>query len=57
MRNMLKDVLRTRDFSEDAFIPAKAATLIRKDILSHQGFKSTHCFPAQCPQAASLLFQ
>ena len=47
---MLKDALKTRDFSEDALILAKAATLVRKDILSHQGFKFTGCFPAQCQE-------
>ena len=30
---MLKDAPKTRDFSEDALILAKAATLVRKDIL------------------------
>lgn len=50
MRNMLQDALKIRDFSEDALILAKAATLVRKDIFSHQGFKFTGCFPAQCQE-------
>ena len=50
MRNMLKDDLKTRDFSEDALILVKAATLVRQDILSHQGFKFIGCFPAQCQE-------
>ena len=47
---MFKDALKTRDFSEDALILVKAATLLKKDILSHQGFKFTGCFPAQCQE-------
>ena len=47
---MLKDAQKTRDFSEDALIMVKAATLVKKDILSHQGFKLTGCLPAQCQE-------
>ena len=43
MRNMLNDALKTRDFSKDALMLAKAAMLVRKDILSHRGFKFTGC--------------
>ena len=41
MQNMLKEALTSRDFSKEAVILANAATIIRKDIFSHQGFKST----------------
>uniref|UniRef100_UPI00358E0071 uncharacterized protein isoform X1 n=1 Tax=Myxine glutinosa TaxID=7769 RepID=UPI00358E0071 len=50
MRNMLKEALKKRDFSEDAEILAKAATIIRKDIFNHQCFKFTGCFPTQCQE-------
>uniref|UniRef100_UPI00358EABF1 uncharacterized protein n=1 Tax=Myxine glutinosa TaxID=7769 RepID=UPI00358EABF1 len=50
MRNMLKEALKNRDFSEDAVILAKAATIVRKDIFSHQGFKFTGCFSAECQE-------
>ena len=32
MRNMLKDALKKRDFTEDAVIVAKAANIIREDV-------------------------
>ena len=50
MRNMLRDALRKRDFSEDAAVLAKAATIIRKDIFSHQGFNFTGSFPPHCQE-------
>ena len=50
MHNMLKEALKKRDFSEDAMILAKAATLIRNDIFSHQCFKFTGNFPPGCQE-------
>ncbi|KAG5873612.1 hypothetical protein JTB14_011754 [Gonioctena quinquepunctata] len=50
MRNMLREALKMRDFSEDDVIFAKAATIVRKDIMNHQGFKFSGCFPAQCQE-------
>ena len=38
MKNMLKEALKNHDFTEDAFILAKAATIVRNDILNHEGF-------------------
>ena len=51
---MLRDALK-RDFSEDAAVLAKAATIIRDDILNHQWFKFTGSFPPGC-QEDSLPF-
>ena len=50
MRNLLKEALKNRDFTEDAVILAKAAAIVRKDIFSHQGFKFTGSFPAECQE-------
>ena len=50
MRNLLKEALKNRDFTEDAVILAKAAAIVRKDIFSHQGFKFTGRFPAECQE-------
>ena len=37
MRNMIQDALKKRDFSEDALVLARAASIIRKDIFNHEG--------------------
>ena len=50
MRNLLKEALKNRDFTEYAVILAKAAAIVRKDIFSHQGFKFTGSFPAECQE-------
>ena len=36
MKNMLKEALKKRDFNEDAWILAKAAVIVRKDIFNHE---------------------
>ena len=48
LQNMLREVLKNRDFSEDAVILAKAAAIVRKDIFNHKCFKFTGCFPDEC---------
>lgn len=50
MRHMLNEALKNRDFNEDAAILAKAAIIVRKDIMCHQGFKFTGSFPAECQE-------
>lgn len=42
---MLKDVLKKKDFSEDAAVLPKAATITRKDIVNHKGFSFSGSFP------------
>ena len=44
MRSMLRDALKSRSFSEDAIILAKAAKIIREDIFSHNNVKFTGNF-------------
>ena len=44
MRNMLKEALKKRDFTEDAQILAKAVSIIRKDIFNHDAFKFERSF-------------
>jgi len=36
---MLKEALKKRDYTEDAQILAKAASIIRKYIFSHEAYK------------------
>ena len=50
MKDMLKDALRKRDFDEDAVTLAKAAKIIRNDILNHDSFKFTGSFPTGCQE-------
>ena len=38
MQSTLKEALMRRDYHEEAFIPAKAACILRKDILNHRNF-------------------
>ena len=45
MRNMIQDALKKRDFSEDALILARAASIIRKDIFNHEGILFNGSFP------------
>ena len=45
---ILREALKKRDFSEDAIILVKAATIIRTDIFNHNGFKFTGYFPPNC---------
>ncbi|KAG5875930.1 hypothetical protein JTB14_017498 [Gonioctena quinquepunctata] len=47
---MLREALKIRALSEDAAILAKVASIVRKDIMNHQGFKFSGCFPAQCQE-------
>ena len=48
MQYMLKEALRKRDFSEDAIILAKAATIIQNDMFDHQCLQFTGSFPPGC---------
>ena len=48
MRNMIQDALKKRDFSEDALILARAASIIRKDIFNHEGILFNGSFPKKC---------
>ena len=48
MRNIFQDPLRKRDFSEDALILTRAASIIRKDIFNHEGILFNGSFPEKC---------
>ncbi len=50
MQDMLKEALKKRDFTEDATILARAATLIRNDIFNHQCFDFAGSFPPGCQE-------
>lgn len=50
MRNILKEALKTRDFSDDAAVLAKAATIVRDDLFAHKGFNFSGCFQIECQQ-------
>ncbi|CAB3995763.1 Hypothetical predicted protein [Paramuricea clavata] len=48
MKDMIKDALKKRDFTEDALILAQAATIVRNDIFHHEGFQFTSQYPPGC---------
>ena len=48
MRNKIQDALKKRDFSEDALILARAASIIRKDIFNPEGILFNGSFPEKC---------
>ena len=50
MRNMLKEALKKRDFSEDVTVLAKAAKIVRDDIFNHDHFTFTGSFPPRCQE-------
>ncbi len=50
---MLKEALKKRDFTEDAFILAKAAAIVRSGILNHECFKFTGSFQKNCQENSS----
>ncbi len=50
MKNMLREALKKRDFTEDVAILAKAATIVRKDIFTHDHFKFSGSFPPKCQE-------
>ena len=50
MKDMIKDALKKRDFTEDALIMAQAATIVRKDIFHREGFQFTGQFPPGCQE-------
>ncbi|KAL9982988.1 hypothetical protein ACROYT_G005106 [Oculina patagonica] len=49
---MLKEALKKRDFTEDALILAKTASIIRKEIFNHDAFKFDGSFPENCQEAS-----
>ncbi len=50
IRNMVKEILKKRDFDEDALIVAKAAMMIRNYLFNHPGFKFTGSLLTNCQQ-------
>ena len=45
---MIQDALKKRDFSEEALILARAASIIREDIFNHEGILFNRSFPEKC---------
>ena len=50
MKEILKDAVKERDFSEDALILAKPAKILRNDIFNHQPFKFDNEFTPHCQE-------
>ena len=49
MRNEIQDALEKKDFSEDALILAKAASITKEDIFNHKGILFNRSqFPEKC---------
>ncbi len=49
---MLKEALKKRDYTEDAQILVKAASIIRKYIFSHEAYKFNGLFPENSQEAS-----
>ena len=50
MRSMLKEALMKGDYTEEAFVLAKAACILRKDIFNHRNFNFAGHFPPECQE-------
>jgi hypothetical protein len=50
--NILKEAVKERDCSDDAKILAKAAKIIRRDMLSHSEFTFNGSFPIGCQETS-----
>lgn len=50
MESMLREALKKHNFSEDATILAKAATIVRNDIFNHQFLQFSGSFPPRCQE-------
>ena len=55
MKNMLKEALKNRDYSEDGMILTKAAKIIRNDIFGHEGCKFNVSFLPHCQEESFTL--
>ena len=51
LRNIFKEALQERDFSDDAAVLAKAAKIVRRDLFSHKGFSFSGTFPVGCQES------
>ena len=54
LRSMLREAVKKRNFSEDAAVLAKAASLVRTDILNQTSARFTGCFPQKCQEIHCL---
>lgn len=52
MQQLLKQAMNTCDYEGDALILSKAAKIVRRDILDHEGFTFSGIFPAICQQGS-----
>ena len=52
MAAILKETLKERDFSDDAFTLARAAKIIWQDIFSHRGFSFSGTFLQECQETS-----
>ena len=54
LRNIVKEALQERDFSDDAAVLAKAnnCKIVRRDLFSHKGFSFSGTFPVGCQESS-----
>ena len=52
LKNIVKEALQERDFSDDTAVLAKAAKIVRRDIFSHEGFSFSGIFPLGCQKSS-----
>ena len=49
---MIRDALKKRDYTEDAYAISKVANIIREDILQHDTYNFTGSFTSGCQEAS-----
>ena len=52
LRNIVKEALQERDFSDDDAVLAKAAKIVRRDLFSHKGFLFSGTFLVGCQRSS-----
>ena len=52
LKNIVKEALQERDFSDDTAVLAKAAKIVRRDMFSHKGFSFSGIFPLGCQESS-----
>ena len=53
LRILMRDVVKERDFTDDAIILSKAAKIIRKDVFTHQQFQFNGTFHHGCQRTSA----
>ena len=52
LKNIVKEAVQERDFSDDTAVLAKAAKIVQRDMFSHKGFSFSGIFPLGCQESS-----